>query len=80
MSTYLNMWGNLICRLSIILKMVTLGTILRNDFEFGPSVQDEVLLKIFLIYSSGSTLVPKGKTIYAILVEEIMRNNYVKIF
>ena len=27
MSTYLNGWGNLVCRLSIIMKMVSLGYI-----------------------------------------------------
>ena len=37
-------------------------------------------LKIFLIWSSGNPFVWQSRTIYAILVEGIMRNNSVKLF
>ena len=48
-----------------------------NNYKFGPVVQEEMPLKIFLIWSSGGPFV-KGGTIYAILIEGIMRNNSVK--
>ena len=38
------------------------------------------LLTIFLIWSSGGTLVQRSGTICAILVDGIMRNNSVKLF
>ena len=38
------------------------------------------ILKIFLIWSSGDHFVQPSKTICAILVEGIMRNNSVKLF
>ena len=37
-------------------------------------------LKVFLIWSSGSPFVQLSKTIYAILVEGILRNNSVNLF
>ena len=37
-------------------------------------------LKTFLIYSSGGSFFQKSRTICAILVEGIMRNNSVKLF
>ena len=37
-------------------------------------------LKIFLIWSSGGRFVQSSRTICAILVEGIMRNNSVKLF
>ena len=37
-------------------------------------------LKVFIIWSSGSHIVKQIVTICAILVEGIMRNNYVKLF
>ena len=37
-------------------------------------------LKIFLIWSSGSPFVQRSKTICAIWVEGIMRNNSLKLF
>ena len=37
-------------------------------------------LKIFLIWSSGSTFVQGSRTICAILVEGVLRNNSVKSF
>ena len=39
-----------------------------------------VLLKIFLIWSSGGPFVQRSGTICAILVEGIKRNNSVKLF
>ena len=38
------------------------------------------LLKIFLIWSSGGPLVQRSRTICAILVEGIIRNNSVNLF
>ena len=38
------------------------------------------VLKILLIWSSGSPYVQRSRTINAILVESIMRNNSVKLF
>ena len=37
-------------------------------------------LKIFLIWSLGCPFVQRSRTIFAILVEGIMRNNSVKLF
>ena len=48
-------------------------------FQFGLTVQ-EMSLKTFLIYSSDSPFVWWSRTIYAILVEGIMRNNSLKLF
>ena len=44
------------------------------EIIFNLMVQEEMPLKIFLIYSSGSHLVWRSKTSLAILVEVIMRN------
>ena len=38
------------------------------------------LLKVFLIWSSGGSFVQQSKTIHAILVEGIKRNNSVNLF
>ena len=37
-------------------------------------------LKIYLVWSSGGPFVQQGRTICAILVEGIMRNNSVQLF
>ena len=37
-------------------------------------------LKVFLICSSGSSFIKQSRTICAIMVEGIMRNNSVKLF
>ena len=37
-------------------------------------------LKVFLIWSCGSPFVQQSRTISAILVEDIMRDNAVKLF
>ena len=47
-------------------------------FQFGPVVQEEMLFKRFLIWSSGCPPVQWSRTIYAILKEGIMGNIHVK--
>ena len=54
------------------------GSFLWNNFDFGPVVQEEMSFKIFLISSSGGSCVHWSRTIYAILVEGIIRNLHVK--
>ena len=51
-----------------------------NLFEFGSVVQEEMLLKRFLIWSSGSPPVQLSGTIHAILKEGIMGNIHVKLY
>ena len=53
---------------------------MQNNFEFGPVVQMSRYLKIFLIWSSDSPFVQQSVTICSIFVEDIMRNNSVKLF
>ena len=53
--------------------------------KFGRGYYEEQLCEIilnlgFLILSSGSYFVQRSRTICAILVEGIMRNNSVKLF
>ena len=55
-------------------------TILRDYCEFEPVVQEEMLLKVFIIWGSGDPPVRWSRTIYAILLAVIMRNNSVKLF
>ena len=43
-------------------------------------IRRRCLLKILLIWSSGSPFVKRSETIGAILVEGIKRNNFVKLF
>ena len=43
-------------------------------------VQGKRVLKIFLIWSSGGPFVQRSRTICAIFVEGIMRNNSVNLF
>ena len=47
---------------------------MRNNFKFGQVVQEEMSFKRFLISSSGGPFVLWSKTIYAILVEGLIRN------
>ena len=47
--------------------------------KFGPVVQ-EMSLKTFHIWSSGSPFIQWSGTICAILVKGFMRNNSVKLF
>ena len=54
------------------------GTFLCNNFDFGPVVQEEMSFRIFLIWSSGGLCVCCSRTIYAVLVEGIIRNLHVK--
>ena len=54
------------------------GTILENNFDFGPVVQEEISFKIYLIWRSGDACVRWSRTIYAILVEGIFGNLHVK--
>ena len=49
-------------------------------FEFGSVVQEEMSIKIFLIWSSGDPRVRWNVTIYAILKEGIMGNIQVKLY
>ena len=56
-----------------------MGTILRNNFEFGSVVQEEMSFKRFLIWSSGDPPVQWSRTIYAILKEGFMGNIHVKL-
>ena len=49
-------------------------------FEFGSVVQEQMLLKTFLIWSSGGPPVQWSETIYAILKKGIMRNIHVKLY
>ena len=51
-----------------------------NYFEFGSVVQEEMPLTIFLIWSSGCLFVQPSRTICAIFVDGIKRNNPVKLF
>ena len=51
----------------------------QNYFEFGPVVW-EMLSKRFLIWSSGIRRVQWSRTINAIFLKDIMRNNSVKLF
>ena len=44
-----------------------------------PVVQEEMLFKIFLIWSSGGPPVQWSGTIYAILIEGVMENIHVKL-
>ena len=48
--------------------------------NFGQWFRRRCILKIFLIWSSGSPFVQWSRTICAILIEGIMRNNSVKLF
>ena len=49
-------------------------------FEFVPVVQDEVLFKILLIWSSGGPPFRWNGIIYAIFKEGIMGNIHVKLY
>ena len=49
-------------------------------YEFGPVVQEEMLFKRFLIWSSGNPPVQWSGIIYAILKEGIMGNIHVKLY
>ena len=51
-----------------------------NYFEFAQWFSRRCRLKIFLIWSSGIPFVQPSRTICAIFVEGIMRNNSVKLF
>ena len=51
---------------------------MRNYFEFGTVVQEDLAFKRFLIWCSGSPPVRWSRTIYAILKEGIIRNIHVK--
>ena len=76
--SYLELWQHL--SLTRPNHLCNFGrTILWNYFEFGPVVQ-EMSFKRFLIYSSGRPCVQQSRTIYAILVEGIMRDIHVKLF
>ena len=48
--------------------------------EFGSAVQEEIMFKRFLIWSSGGPPVRSSGTIYAILKECIMGNIHVKFY
>ena len=48
--------------------------------KFGPVVQEEMPLMIFLIWSSGNPVAQQSVTFCTILVEGIMRNNSMKLF
>ena len=50
-----------------------------NYFEFGSEVQEQMLFKRFLIWSSCNPPVRWSRTIYAILKEDIMGNIHVKL-
>ena len=47
--------------------------------ELGFVVQEQMLFKIFLICSSGGSLLRWSRTIYAILKEGVIGNIYVKL-
>ena len=51
-----------------------------EHIEFGSVVQEEMLFKRFLIWSSGSPPVWRSRTIYAILKVGIMGNIHVKLY
>ena len=51
----------------------------KNYFEFG-HVAQEITFERFLIWSSGSHPVQWSKTMYAIFVKSIVRNNSVYLF
>ena len=63
-----------------LLQNISRGTILRNYFEFGHVVQQEMPFKGISFWISGCPFVQRSATICAILVKGIMRNNYVKLF
>ena len=48
--------------------------------EFGPVVQEEMLFKKFLIWSSGGPPVQWNGTIYSILKEDIMGSIHGKLY
>ena len=56
------------------------ATIVRNYFEFGSVVQEEMTIKEIFILNSYSPYNQRSLTICAILVEGITRKNYVKLF
>ena len=56
--------------------MAALLFILNLDWWF----RNRCLLKIFLIWSYGGPFVQRSRNICAILIEGIMRNNYVNLF
>ena len=49
-------------------------------FQFGPVMQEEMPFKGIFIWSSGSPFVQWRVNICAILLEGIIRNNFVKLF
>ena len=52
----------------------------RNYFEFGPVVQEEISFKGISYLVHRQPFVQQSATICAILVEVIIRNNSVKLF
>ena len=48
-------------------------------FEFEPVVQEEMSYKNIFIWSSGGLFVQRGKTIFAIYIEGIKRNNSMEL-
>ena len=51
-----------------------------NIFHLDKLLRRKYRLKLFLIKSSGSPFVPRSGAICAILVEGVMRNNFVKLY
>ena len=49
-------------------------------FEFGLVIQEDMLIKRFLTWSSGCPPVQWSETIYAFLKEGIMGNIHVKLY
>ena len=49
-------------------------------FDFGSVVQEEMPIKIFLIWSSDSPPAWRSRTFYAISKEGIMGNIHVKLY
>ena len=81
--SYRELWRPLVQR-SVTICAILVKCIKRNNslklLEFGPVVQEEMLVKVFLIWSSGSPSVQWSGTTYAILKEGIMGNIHAKLF
>ena len=82
--SYLERWqpfcstnGNHLCNFGIGYQEEQFCDIILN---LGQWFKRRCRLKIFLIWSSGSSFVQRSGTICAILVEGLMRNNSVKLF
>ena len=82
--SYLKLWRpfcyvepNYLCNFGRVYKEEQLC---ENIFNLDQWFRRRCGLKIFLIWSSGSSYVKRGGTICAILEQGIMRNNSVKLF